>query len=177
MRLSRPDARRAQAVVLEHATEALGQSPTAASLELVSRRREVVVAQDLGNTTESPQSALDALHQGFEGLAKGDAHPAPAAEAELEGEQQVSQRLAGQSDAQVRSVREVHYRLASRRVDLRKDHLACRPTHSLPVADAPLQSSQLPRGEAPGMALLQLLEEPSRLENPLLILLQQRHNL
>jgi len=72
--------------------------------------------------------------------------------------------------------RELH-RLASRRVNLRKDHLARRPAQSLPVADAPLQSPQLPRGEAPGMALLQLLEESGRLKYPLLILLEQRHHL
>ncbi len=171
------DPRRPQSVVLQHRAEPRGQRPAPAALELVGRRREVVHPHHLRHAAQRPQRALQPLHQRLVGLPERQPHPAPAAAAQHELEQQVLQRLTGDRHPELRGVAEVELRLPPGRMDLGEVHLLRGTRERPPLPQPTLQRPQLLRPVAPGIPLLEPREQRRRLQHPVPVGAQQRLDL
>jgi hypothetical protein len=138
IRLAGLDACRLEIVVREHGLEAPIECAPAV-LELVRRGGEIVGPDDLGHAAERPESALDAGDERLEGLAEGDRHPAPFAEAQHHLEEEVHERLAVDRHAELGGVGEVACGLASGDVYLLEEDLARRPVQRSPLAHPTLK--------------------------------------
>ena len=80
--------------------------------------RGIVAAHHLWNAAQSPESILQSLLQGQEGLAGGDLSVAPPRVAEYQLEQQVGVGLSGDGHLEFPAVGEVELGLPSRRMHL-----------------------------------------------------------
>src|SRR5207237_816959 len=99
----------------------------------------VIRAQYLGDAAQFPKRSLHAGDERFEGLAEGQRHPPPTAEAQHQLEQKVSKRATCDRDAEVGRVREVDGRLSPWNVPLLEEHLLQRAVQCAPISNAPLQ--------------------------------------
>src|SRR5437867_6915356 len=99
--------------MIENAAEALGELPPTAALELMRRRRQIVVPDDRGDCPQRPDRLLQPGDERFERLARREAHVGPATEAENPFKQQMGERVTLNGDAQPARIGEVEGALAS----------------------------------------------------------------
>ena len=168
------DPTRADPIVLEHRPEPRRQRAATTDFQLVRRGRQIVAAQHGGGAAERPQRALDAGHERLEGLAKRHGHPGPMAVAENEFKQEMRQGLAGDRDAEIRTVREVDRGFAPRDRHLLEEHLRLDAVAGTPVAKSPLQRPRLAQLELVGIPLPEDLQHELRFEDALHVASQQR---
>ena len=177
VRLPRLDPRRAQPVVVQHLLEPHRQLAPAAALQLVRRRRQVVVSKHRRHRAQRPQRTLQAGHQRLERLAQRQRHIRPPAVAQYPLEQQVRERDPPNRHPQRARVREVERRFPARNRHLLEVHLAVRSVLRPPLADTPLQRPQLPHRKATRMPPAQPPEQRQRLQPSLRVGHQLRHYL
>ena len=177
MRLPRLDPRRVQPVVVQHLLETRRQLTPTAALQLVRRRRQVVVTKHRRHRPQHPQRGLQTGHQRLERLAQRQSHIRPLAVAQHPLEQQVRERYAPERHAQVARVREVERRFPTRNRHLLKVDLAIRTVLHPPLPDPPLQRPKLPRLKATRMTPAQRLEQRQHLQPAVGIGHQLRHHL
>ena len=137
--------------MVQHRLEPHRQLPPAAPLQLVRRRRQIVVTKHRRHRTQRPERALQPRHQRLERLAQRQRHIRPSAVAQHPLEQQVPERLAPYRHPQAARVREVERRFPTRNRHLLEVHLAIRAVLGPPLPDPPLQRPELPRLEATRM--------------------------
>ena len=163
--------------MVQHLLEPRRQLPPAATLQLVRRRRQIVVTKHCRHGTQHPQRALKAGYQRLERLAQRQPYIRPLAVAQHPLEQQVWERHTLNRHPQRARVREVERRFPTRNRHLLEIHLAIRTVLHTPVANPPLQSPELPRLKATGMPPAQRREQRQHLQPSVRIGHQLRHNL
>jgi hypothetical protein len=72
---------------------------------------------------------------------------------------------------------EIDLRLAARRVDLLEEDLSIRAVKCAPIPNPPLEGTELPLTELPGISLLQQIQDRRPLQNPIFIPSKQRLDL
>ena len=167
----------AQPVMLKHTPEPRGELPPATALQLMRRCRQIVVPDDGRHRAERPQGPLQPGDERLKGLACRQRHVGPPAETQHPLEQQMREGDAVNRDAQVARVREIEGALTARDRDLLKVHLHVRAMLRTPVAYPALEGPQLPRLKAAGIPSAEPLEQRQRLQPPLLVGDQPRHDL
>ncbi|HKY39622.1 MAG TPA: hypothetical protein VJN18_26975 [Polyangiaceae bacterium] len=170
------DASRPKPVMVEHAGEALVELAPALG-ELVRGSGKIVAAQHLGHAAKSPEGVLQTADERLEGFTEGERDRPPAAERHQKLEQQVREELAGNPNTERGAVGEVDGGLSTRQVLLLEEDLALGAVQRAPVTHTPLQCPQVLVGEALAVLAAQLSDNCRRLENALLIALQERHHL
>ena len=130
----------------------------------VRRRGRVVGLVEGRHAAELKQGRLHAAPKRGQRLAQADRRPLPIRERQRENAQHVNEQRAHDGDAERRRPREVHLARLARTVLLREHDLAVRPVLRAPLAHVPLQRPKLPGLVAPGVALLEHLEDGLRLE-------------
>ncbi len=163
--------------MLQHLPEPRRQLTTAATPQLVRRRRQVVVTEHRRHRSQRPQRALQARHQRLERLAQRQLHIRPSAVAQHPLEQQVRERHAPKRHPQVAQVGEVERRLPTRDRNLLKVHLAVGTVLHPPLPDPPLQGPQLARLKAARVPAAQRLEHRQHLQPAGGVGHQLRHDL
>jgi len=177
VRLTGGDPRRAETIMLKHATESRGELSAATALQLMRRRRQIVVPQHRRHRPERPHRRLQAGDERFKRLARRQRHIRPAAEAEDPFEEQVGKGLTLDRHAQRARVGEIERSLAPRDRRLLEIRFAIRPVLGAPVPDPPLQRPHLAGVKSPRMAITQPLEQREGLQPSLLVGCQMRHHL
>jgi hypothetical protein len=177
VRLSGPDPGRAHPVVVQQVPITPRQGPPRRPLQLVGRRRQIVRPGYLRASAQLPKRSLQPHRERLEGLGKRQAGPRPTAVAQHQLEQQMVKWLIADRDPQLLAVREVEGGFASRRMLLGEHHIPIRPVERPPVPHPSLQRPALALPESARVFLVQLGQQRPGLQLPLLVPLQQRHQL
>src|SRR5262249_32212140 len=130
---------------------------------LVAARRDggahAVGAVQLGRAAELPQGVLQAFGQALVTLGEADGARLPVGVSQYEVVGQGVERLAVDGGFQLTAAGEVAGAEAAGMVDLVEEDLLVGAVRGAPGLDAPLQGADLPVGEAPREATLQVFEE------------------
>jgi len=134
----------------------------------------VVAADHFRCSAQTPQRALDAIHQRLIGLTGCQTHPSPTTEREHELEQKVREDCASDRHAELGGVGEVDLRFSARGVNLLEENFAVRSVKRPPVPDPALQGAQLSHSKLARMALLQEFQDRRTFKNSIAIPQKQR---
>ena len=122
--------------------------------QVVDRRAQPVGAMALRHAPQLPQGVLQPRAEALEALRKADRGRLPVGVGQHEVVHQVRERLALDSHAQRRHVREVAGAQAAGLMHLGEEDLLGRPALRAPTLDVPLQGPQLTVGKAAGVTAL-----------------------
>ena len=137
-----------------------------------------VVSPDLVRAhCQAPTTLPQSAHQRRECVPIRHFRISSARVAQHELEQQVLERLSAYRDAKFSTVREVHLRLASRRMLLLEVQLTIRSVQRPPVPHPLLKRPQVQPAELSGMTLVQPLQDRRRSEYAIHSRLEQGHYL
>jgi hypothetical protein len=123
------------------------------------RRRQPVGAVQLRHAPQLPQGVLQSLAEALVTLREADRAGLPVGVGQHEVVDQVLEHDPVDGHAQLGAVREVAGAEPAGVVDLGEEHFLGRALHGPPLLDPPLQRPQLPVGETPGEAALQIGEQ------------------
>jgi hypothetical protein len=142
---------------------------------IVHRQAHPIGPVSRRHAAQFPQRVLQPLAEALETLRETDRRRLPVRVGQHEVIDQVRKRLSLDRHPEVVHGREVRRRQPARLMHLGEEHLLGRPRRGPPAPHLPLQRSQLPVGEPPRVAALQLAEDCLGLEPRLF--LQQRADL